>query len=112
MTMITKKQQTAAAVLGGCLAGMAIVGAILAAGWVMIRFPYEFWMCVAGACVLALVYFGALAVHDLLFWIRYRPFTRRATTWVCMDCAFSSGDEGAYLRHRCPGRGRRNGGVA
>jgi hypothetical protein len=105
--MITKKQQTAAAVLGGCLAGMAIAGAILAAGWVMIRFPYAFWLAVSFLCVGALWFFAMQWARDFKAWRR----GRRQSMYICFRCGKLNPLD-KHLAHRCPKRGRRNGGVA
>jgi ribosomal protein L40E len=104
--MITKKQETAAAVFG-CVAGMAIAGAILAAGWVMIRFPYAFWLAVSLLWVGALCFVAMQWARDFKAWRR----ERRQSMYICLRCGKLNPLD-KHLAHRCPKRKRRNGGVA
>jgi hypothetical protein len=111
--MITKKEQ-AAAVLLGCLCGMGIVAAVIAAGWVGKHLPVTFWLAVCWFGGWSLVFFAMLWMCEYRAWRRMRPpdsrefrawrRRRMQERWCCLRCGeINTLDK--HLTHRCGGTG-------
>jgi hypothetical protein len=96
--MITKKEQ-AAAVLLGCISGMGIVAAVIAAGWVGKHYPVEFWAAVCWFGGWSLVFFAMLWMCEYRAW-RRRP---RPELWACTRCGklYTLYTLDKLLAHRC-----------
>ena len=97
--MSLTKREWNVAVIGGCAAGTVIVAAVIAAGWVGKRYPFEFWLSVVWLGVGALAFFAMQWSRDFKAWRR----ERRQEMWICLRCGKLNHLD-KHLAHRCHGR--------
>jgi hypothetical protein len=89
--MLTKHERCAAVLLG-CICGMGIVAAVIAAGWVGKHCPVTFWLAVCSGCVGALSFFAMQWARDFKAW--------RRELWICQYCGKLHPLE-EHIAHRC-----------